>query len=66
VVASHDTCTPKGEEVFILEGRLQVDGDKWYESGWYMHASPGSANEVSTDTGALLLVTLPKPHIDLD
>ncbi len=23
---------PEGEEVFILEGRLQVDGDKWYEA----------------------------------
>ncbi len=57
---------PEGEEVFILEGRLQVDGDKWYDAGWYMHAPPGSANVVSTDTGALLLVTLPKPHIDLD
>ena len=57
---------PEGEEVFIFEGHLQVDGDKWYEAGCYMHVPPGSVNEVYTDTGALLLVTLPKPHIDLD
>ena len=57
---------PAGEEVLILEGRLQVDGDKWYDAGWYMNAPPGSVNEVYTNTGALLLVTLPKPHIDLD
>ncbi|MFQ5954058.1 MAG: cupin domain-containing protein [Kiloniellales bacterium] len=56
---------PEGEELLILERRLQVDGDKWYEAGWYMHTPPGGSNEVYTDTGALLLVTLPKPHIDL-
>ena len=56
---------PEGEEVFIIEGRLQVDGDKWYEAGFYMQAPAGSVNEVYTDNGALLFVTLPKPHIDM-
>jgi hypothetical protein len=47
--------------VFRKPLRFEEDGPRTT-----LHAPPGSANEVSTDTGALLLVTLPKPHIDLD
>jgi len=56
---------PAGEEVFVLEGRVRFEDD-WYEAGYYLYSPPGSSDDVYTDTGALLYVSLPKPHVDLE
>ena len=56
---------PAGEEVFVLEGRVRFE-DSWYEAGYYLYSPPGSSDDVFTDTGAILFVSLPKPHVDLE
>ena len=56
---------PAGEEVLVLEGRVRFE-DTWYGTGFYLYSPPGSADDVFTDTGAILFVTLPKPHVDLE
>ena len=55
---------PAGEEVFVLEGRVRFE-DSWYEAGYYLYSPPGSMDDVYSDTGALLFVSLPKPHPDM-
>jgi quercetin dioxygenase-like cupin family protein len=55
---------PAGEEVLVLEGRVRFE-DCWYEAGYYLYSPPGSMDDVYTDTGAVLFVALPKPHVDL-
>ena len=55
---------PGGEELFVLDGRVRIDG-KWYEKGWYHYQPPDSVDDVFSDTGGTLLVMLPKPHVDL-
>jgi len=55
---------PGGEELFVLDGRVRIEG-KWYETGWYHYQPPDSVDDVFSDVGATLLVTLPKPHVDL-
>ena len=56
---------PAGEEVFVLEGRVRFE-ETWYEAGYYLYSPPGSADDVFTETGAVLFVALPKPHVDLE
>ena len=56
---------PAGEEVLVLEGRVRFE-ETWYEAGCYLYSPPGSADDVFTDTGAILFVSLPKPHVDLE
>ena len=56
---------PAGEEVFVLEGRVRFE-ETWYEAGCYLYSPPGSSDDVFTDTGAILFVALPKPHVDLE
>ena len=56
---------PAGEEVFVLEGRARFE-ETWYETGFYLYSPPDSADDVFTDTGAILFVSLPKPHVDLE
>jgi quercetin dioxygenase-like cupin family protein len=56
---------PAGEEVFVLEGRVRFE-DSWYDAGFYLYSPPGSADDVFTETGALLFVSLPRPHVDLE
>ena len=55
---------PGGEELFVLDGRVRIEG-KWYETGWYHYQPPDSVDDVFSDTGATLLVMLPRPHVDL-
>jgi quercetin dioxygenase-like cupin family protein len=55
---------PAGEEVFVLEGRVRFE-DSWYEAGYYLYSPPGSMDDVYSDTGAMLFVSLPKPHVDM-
>jgi len=40
--------------------------DAWYEAGYYLYSPPDSSDDVFTDTGAILFVALPKPHVDLE
>jgi hypothetical protein len=54
---------PAGEEVLVLEGRVRFE-DSWYEAGYYLR-SPGSMDDVYSDTGGVLFVTLPTPHVDM-
>ena len=56
---------PAGEEVFVLEGRVRFE-ETWYDAGFYLYSPPDSADDVFTDTGAILFVSLPKPHVDLE
>ncbi len=56
---------PAGEEVFVLEGRVRFE-ESWYETGYYLYSPPGSSDDVFTDTGAVLFVSLPEPHVDLE
>ena len=49
----------------VLEGRVRFE-ETWYEAGFYLNSPPGSADDVFTDTGAILFVALPKPHADLE
>jgi len=56
---------PAGEEVFVLEGRVRFE-NTWYESGTYLYSSPGSSDDAFTDTGTVLFVSLPEPHVDLE
>ncbi len=53
---------PAGEEVFVLEGRVRFE-DSWYETGYYLYSPPSSSDDVFTDTGAVLFVSLPKPAV---
>ncbi len=56
---------PAGEEAFVLEGRVRFE-DTWYEAGYYLYSPPGSSDDVYSDTGALLFVTLPKRAVHSD
>lgn len=56
---------PAGEEVFVLEGRVRFE-ESWYGQGTYLYSPPGSSDDVFTDVGAILFVSLPKPHVDLE
>ena len=53
---------PAGEEAFVLEGRVRFE-DTWYETGCYLYSPPGSSDDVYSDIGAVLFVTLPKAAI---
>jgi len=55
---------PAGEEVFVLEGRARFE-DSWFEAGSYLYSPPGSMDDVYSDTGGVLFVTLPKPHVNM-
>ncbi len=51
---------PGGEEVFVLEGDLQVGRDR-LRAGDYLFTPPDGTHAVSSEGGCLFLVTLPKP-----
>jgi quercetin dioxygenase-like cupin family protein len=53
---------PAGEEAFVLDGRLRFE-DTWYEAGAYLYSPPGSSDDVYSDTGGLLFVSLPQPAV---
>jgi len=56
---------PGGEELLVLQGRVRVEDD-WYGDGYYLYSPPDSSDDVYTDVGAVLFVSLPKPHVDLE
>ncbi len=53
---------PAGEEALVLEGRVRFE-ETWYEAGYYLYSPPGSSDDVYSDTGAVLFVTLPKAAV---
>ena len=53
---------PEGEEVFVMEGRVRFE-QTWYEAGFYLYSPPDSLDDVYSDTGAVILVSLPKPAV---
>jgi quercetin dioxygenase-like cupin family protein len=51
---------PGGEEIFVIEGDLEVGGQR-LRAGDYLYTPPDGKHAASTDGGCLMLVTLPKP-----
>ena len=51
---------PSGEELFVVDGRIQIEG-QWYESGCYVYTPPGATHDVFSDTGAVMLIRMPAP-----
>ena len=51
---------PGGEEVFVLEGDLQIGGDR-LRAGDYLYTPPDGKHSVSSEGGCVLLATTPKP-----
>jgi quercetin dioxygenase-like cupin family protein len=51
---------PSGEELLVVEGRIQIEG-RWYESSCYVYTPPGAVHDVFTDTGAVMLIRMPAP-----
>ena len=51
---------PGGEQVFVLEGDLQIGGNR-LKAGDYLYTPPPGKHAVSTEGGWLLLATALKP-----
>jgi quercetin dioxygenase-like cupin family protein len=51
---------PGGEEVFVLEGDLQIGRDR-LKAGDYLYTPPNGVHAASSKHGCVFLVTLPKP-----
>src|SRR5262245_21951872 len=51
---------PAGEEVYVLEGDLQIGRDR-LKAGDYLYTPPNVTHAASSEGGAVFLVTLPKP-----
>lgn len=51
---------PSGEELFVVDGRIQIEG-RWYEAGCYVYTPPGAIHDVFSDTGAVMLIRMPAP-----
>lgn len=51
---------PGGEEVFVIEGSMNVGGDR-LSPGDYLFTPPGGAHAAATEKGCSFLVVLPEP-----
>jgi quercetin dioxygenase-like cupin family protein len=51
---------PGGEEVLVLEGEVQIGGDR-LGTGDYLYTPPGGKHALSTEGGCVILVVLPQP-----
>jgi anti-sigma factor ChrR (cupin superfamily) len=51
---------PGGEELFVIDGDLQVGGDH-LKAGDYLYTPPDGRHSASSDGGCVVLVTTPKP-----
>jgi quercetin dioxygenase-like cupin family protein len=51
---------PGGEEIYVLDGELQVGRDR-LSAGDYFYTPPGGTHAASSGGGCLLLVALAKP-----
>jgi quercetin dioxygenase-like cupin family protein len=56
---------PAGEEVFVLEGEVQI-GRHRLKAGDYLYTPPDGKHAASSEYGCVFLVTLPKPVVILD
>ena len=50
---------PAGEEVFVLEGEV-LFGRDYLKTGDYLYTAPGNRHSVSTETGCVLLLSVPE------
>ena len=41
---------PAGEELFVVDGRIRIEGT-WHESGWYIYSPPGASTTCSRTPG---------------
>jgi quercetin dioxygenase-like cupin family protein len=55
---------PAGEEVFVIEGDVQIGGER-LRAGDYLYTPPSGKHAASSDGGCVFLVTLPKPVVIL-
>ena len=55
---------PAGEEVFVIEGDVQIGGEK-LRAGDYLYTPPSGKHAASSEHGCVFLVTLPKPVVIL-
>jgi quercetin dioxygenase-like cupin family protein len=62
-VPAHDH--PAGEELFVLEGDFRVGAER-LGPGDYLYTPPDVKHAASSESGCLVLVTLPKPIRVLD
>jgi quercetin dioxygenase-like cupin family protein len=51
---------PGGEEVLVLEGQVQIGGDR-LGTGDYLYTPPGGKHALFTEGGCVILVVLPQP-----
>ena len=51
---------PGGEQIFVLEGDLQIGRDR-LRAGDYLSTPPNGRHAASSEHGCLIRVTLPKP-----
>jgi anti-sigma factor ChrR (cupin superfamily) len=56
---------PGGEEVFVIEGKMNVGGDS-LGPGDYLFTPPGGAHAARSEEGCMFLVVLPEPIRILD
>ncbi|MBD3298023.1 MAG: cupin domain-containing protein [candidate division Zixibacteria bacterium] len=56
---------PGGEEVFVLEGNIQI-GDVDLNAGDYLYTAPGNSHPVRSDGGCVILVNIPEEVRKLD
>ena len=47
-----------------MEGPVRFE-DFWYEAECHLHSSPRSMDDVYSDSGGVLFVTLFQPHVDM-
>jgi quercetin dioxygenase-like cupin family protein len=55
---------PGGEEVFVLEGDLKLGKDHLY-AGDYLYTSPNGKHAVRSETGCVVLVSVPEEVVIL-
>ena len=55
---------PCGEEVFVLEGDLKLGKDHLY-AGDYLYTSPNGKHAVRSETGCVVLVSVPEEVVIL-
>lgn len=57
---SHAHRHPKGEEMYVISGRLQV-GDLTLTTGDYLRTPPGTIHEVRALADSVTLIIVPEP-----
>lgn len=50
---------PGGEEIFVLEGDIRLGKDRLH-AGDYLYTAPGNIHAVQSETGCVVLVSVPE------